>query len=113
MRLPKLRIQRNRFAVSGCGGVNVAFVAERDSQVVVHIGAIGLAGKGLVESVDCRGILGVGVQAESEKAIGLGVPGIDAEGGAGFRNGAVGIVSAVEQVGQPAVNIGEARHHLF
>ena len=61
MCLPQLRVQRNRLPVRGCGCVNVALVAKRDSQVVVHVGIIGVAGKGFVESMDCRRILSVAV----------------------------------------------------
>ena len=110
VRLPKLRVQCNRLAVSGRGRIQIALVAERDAQVVVHVGIVGLQCEGFVKRVDGRWILGIGVQAKSEKAIRLGIPGIDAERGAGLGYGAVGIVGAIEHIGQTAVNIGKAGH---
>ena len=57
--------------------------------------------------MDGRGITHVRVQTEAERTIGFGVPGIDAQSGAGFRDGAVGIIVAIEQVSQPAMYIGK------
>ena len=42
---PKAAGSCDRFTVSGCGRVNVAFVTERDLQVVVDIRTIGVARK--------------------------------------------------------------------
>jgi hypothetical protein len=58
-----------------------------------------------------RGIVvAVGVERESEVAVGLGVGGIHAEGGARFGEGVIGIVCPVKQVRKLAVRFGETGH---
>jgi len=55
-------------------------------------------------------VVASGVECESEVAVGLGVGGIHAEGGARFGKGLSGIVGPVKQVRKLAVRFGETRH---
>ncbi len=54
--------------------------------------------------------MALGVERESEVAVGLGIGGIHAKGGARFGEGVLGILCPVKQVSKLAVRFGETGH---
>ena len=71
-----------------------------------------VAGQRLAVGVYRGLVLTVGVQAESEELIGLGVGGIDAERGPRLGNRVRTVVHAIEKIGQGAVVLGQFGHEL-
>src|ERR1019366_10815329 len=70
----------------------------------------GFAREGFVEGVQGGVVSAIGIERESEVAVGFGVGGIYAEGGARFGEGVIGIVCPVKQIRKLAVRFGETGH---
>jgi len=74
--------------IGDSGAAQVSLIAVRDSDVEVDVGvhhrSLGLARQRLLENMQGVVVVAIGVERESEIAIGLGVRGIDAEGSARF-----------------------------
>ena len=114
VRLPEVGAQAEGVAIGDGGAAQISLIAVRDSHVEVDVGvrerAVGFARERFVEGVQGGVVVAIGVERESEVAVGLGVGGIHAEGGARFGEGVIGIVGPVKQVRKLAVRFGETGH---
>jgi len=109
---PGSRYYLKSVAVGDGGAAQISLVAKRDSHVVVDVGIGGLADQRLLKGIERGVIVSGGILGQTQVAVGFGIFGIEAESGARFRDGVVGIVVAIEQIGKLAMCFREARHQL-
>ena len=111
--LPKLRIQMQRLAKIGYGRFVRGLILLRHSHFVINVGIPRIAYQRFLKRVQGCGILFIGVMPQTQHAIGFGILKIHAQGGAGFGDGIVAVVTVVKHQGQPVVDFGEIRLGVF
>src|ERR1035438_108360 len=98
MSFPKRRAQMNGLPIRSDGRGLIPAGAQRNAEVVISIRVRRIASQRLIESMHRGRILSIGIKSEAEEPICLGVLGIDAEGGAGFRDRIRTIIQTIENV---------------
>src|SRR5579863_9803167 len=111
--LPKLRIQVQRLAEIFDGlSVRRQFLLGH-AHFVIDVSILGIAGQRFLKCIQGGRILFIGVVPEPQHAIGFGVLEIHAEGGAGFGDGTVAVVTLIEDQSQAIVDFRKIGLGLF